>query len=947
MPRTFFDFATGNDGWRTWDANTGTYQSGQLFYDSTNQNIFTVDEDVPGENPVLVTPASFAGDQSDLIGGVFSFDWTNTNPTPSGGDLISGTTVLIRAADGTTLTSTQSFPATSASVVGGSATFNLTAADFGVSDAVFEAVMADVEFFGISSDVRLGDEIMAIDNVLFDEFVVDGEDSAENMAFGYDDSNLPTDGGGDQITTGDDSIRGNGGNDTVDGDQGNDSIDGGEGNDLIFGSDGADSLIGGEGDDTINTFFGTVSGHEAHGDTATSADTVNGGDGDDLVLGGFGIGESIDGGADNDTLSFEFLGSASAVDINLEDGTYTLGTGGSGTVANVENVTGTFGDDRITGDGEDNVLDGGPAGADLLIGRDGSDTLSGGDENDTLAGGAGDDSLSGGDGEDSLAGGSGSDTIVGGDGDDDITGDNFDFGNEIFNGDFALGTAGWTLVDGNSDGFLPAFNGDGLSFNANDRPAGDAIQQSFIAQVGVEHTISLDLIEANGGVANHTFRIDLLDDSGTVLASETHTAFDNSTNSVSFEFTPTTNVTTLVITNTATTNTVSTDGAIDNIVIVPTDLAHGDDSLDGGAGNDLILGGGGDDTLLGGADQDTLTGEDGNDQIEGGDGDDSISGNAGNDSLSGGAGDDRIFGHEDDDTIDGGEGADFVIAGEGNDQITVDQGDTVSGGDGDDYFTLVDLDTSGTGNDAISIFGGEGAETAGDTLQLTSDIALADITFTNTDDNADGLSGHFTMLDGTVVTFSQIENIICFTTGTLILTETGERPIESIEVGDRIITRDNGLQRVRWIGKRTVPGIGKFAPIIIDDERYVGANRQLRVSPQHRMLIQSYQADLLFGESEVLVAAKHMLGSDGVRREECAAVTYVHMLFDRHEVIYAEGAATESFHVGDMSLEALENPARDEVFELFPELRVSPDSMGHTARLCLKPFEFNVLRESL
>lgn len=116
--------------------------------------------------------------------------------------------------------------------------------------------------------------------------------------------------------------------------------------------------------------------------------------------------------------------------------------------------------------------------------------------------------------------------------------------------------------------------------------------------------------------------------------------------------------------------------------------------------------------------------------------------------------------------------------------------DTVTGGDGDDYFTIADLGEAG--NDSISISGGEEAETAGDTLYLAPDYSQTDLTFTNTDDTAGGISGNFTNTDGTVVNFSEIENIICCTPGTRILTAHGERSIEELRKGDMVVTRDHG-----------------------------------------------------------------------------------------------------------------------------------------------------------
>lgn len=123
-----------------------------------------------------------------------------------------------------------------------------------------------------------------------------------------------------------------------------------------------------------------------------------------------------------------------------------------------------------------------------------------------------------------------------------------------------------------------------------------------------------------------------------------------------------------------------------------------------------------------------------------------------------------------------------------------------------------------------------------------------------------------------------------------------------------------------------------------------GQDRDLIVSPQHRVLFQGYRAELLFGESEVLVSAKHLVDSLDVTQDEAEMVTYVHMLFDQHEVIYAEGAATESFHPGDIGFSAVGEQDGEELFAIFPELRADQHAYGNTARRCLKSHEAQLIR---
>ena len=320
---------------------------------------------------------------------------------------------------------------------------------------------------------------------------------------------------------------------------------------------------------------------------------------------------------------------------------------------------------------------------------------------------------------------------------------------------------------------------------------------------------------------------------------------------------------------------------------------------------------------------------------------DSVTAGAGNDYVASGLGDDTVFGEAGNDTLIGGVGADQLFGGLGDDEMYVAEGDIADGGDGDDFFFLVDLGEPGSST--IDIVGGETGEINGDTLQLTSDVGKNDITFSNEDDAAGGLSGSFTMADGTIVTFSEIENIICFTPGTRIMTDRGERAIENLRQGDMVLTRDHGFQPIRWIGNSTVEGRGKFAPVAINSNVMDGARRPLLVSPQHRMLFTGYKAELLFGTDEVLVAAQHLVDGRDVRIVEREVVSYLHIMFDRHEVIYAEGAATESFHAGDMGVAAISDKAREEMFSIFPQLRSDPAAHGDTARTCLKVHETRAL----
>ncbi|WP_298908147.1 Hint domain-containing protein [uncultured Aliiroseovarius sp.] len=159
----------------------------------------------------------------------------------------------------------------------------------------------------------------------------------------------------------------------------------------------------------------------------------------------------------------------------------------------------------------------------------------------------------------------------------------------------------------------------------------------------------------------------------------------------------------------------------------------------------------------------------------------------------------------------------------------------------------------------------------------------------------------------------------CFVAGTLIETLDGPRAVEDIEVGDMVWTMDNGFQPVRWIGTAEVAAEGDMAPIEFAPGA-IGNTAALRVSPQHRVLVSGWKAELYCGSDQVLVAAAHLVTGDAVRRLSGGQVTYVHLLFDQHEIVETDGALTESLYIGPESVKALPQESVEELLTLFPEL---------------------------
>lgn len=186
---------------------------------------------------------------------------------------------------------------------------------------------------------------------------------------------------------------------------------------------------------------------------------------------------------------------------------------------------------------------------------------------------------------------------------------------------------------------------------------------------------------------------------------------------------------------------------------------------------------------------------------------------------------------------------------------------------------------------------------------------------------------------------------ICFCAGTGILTDRGRRPVEELGVGDFVITKDHGLQPIRWIGQRRL-NLRQPNPV---DMRAVTIKAgsfgpgcpavDLRVSPNHCLLNTHWQNTLLFGTSEVMLRAKDLPGGDQFYRGSTPDVTYVHLLLGGHELIDADGLWSESLYIGDESLTMMGGPGRAEVLELFPDLRANLAGFGAKSRLELSAKE--------
>lgn len=710
------------------------------------------------------------------------------------------------------------------------------------------------------------------------------------------------------LTAFNNTVIGSGLGDTISGGDGNDYIDGGAGDDLLTTGLGQDTLIGGAGNDTLMNSDGDDSLDGGAGDDSivatggqdtlrggTGADTMEGGDdadvfiiedgfGNDVITGGEGTTDPSD--SDFDTIDLRALtGAITVTYTGNEAGTITDGAD-TITFSEIEKLILTNGNDNLNGtldsvglaaDGGagNDTLQGGTgndslssgSGDDLVNGGAGNDTLFSSTGDDTLDGAAGDDVIDAGEGHDLVHGGSGNDTIQGGLGRDTLIGgdgnDEFDGGNDA---DDIQGGAGNDKITGGS-------GDDTLTGGAGaDQMSGGSDADTFIIEDGFGN----DIITGGEGGADDDV-IDMSGLSGPVTVTyaatggETGTITDG-TDTINFD-----EIERIILTE----NADSVDGS-DNTTGLDIDALGGHDTVVGGSGADRIDGGAGNDSILGGSGSDTIIG------------------NAGNDTLSGGAGDD-VF---------------VYSVGDGNDTITdFNSGNTGALGDGNT-----------TNNDFINLSGfydnlRELREDYADNGVLDQSNSIADggsVDYSN--NNQFGTDDSLTFQGADQFSFTADNTgVVCFTSGTAIRTPNGDVLIDDLRIGDLVTTLDNGPQPIRWIGTtsfgpRQLAENPNLRPVLIN-QGILGVARDMLVSPQHGMMI----------DSDHLARATHLVDHiKGIRTANGRKnVTYIHLMFEAHQIIFAENAPSESFFPGPMALRMMDHTTRTAVCSIYPALRTA------------------------
>ncbi|MFT4959817.1 MAG: hypothetical protein ACI92Z_000894 [Paracoccaceae bacterium] len=189
---------------------------------------------------------------------------------------------------------------------------------------------------------------------------------------------------------------------------------------------------------------------------------------------------------------------------------------------------------------------------------------------------------------------------------------------------------------------------------------------------------------------------------------------------------------------------------------------------------------------------------------------------------------------------------------------------------------------------------------------------------------------------------SYTHSFVCFASETRIETPAGPRQSAHLHAGDLVMTHDGGALPIRWIGHRLGPGIGTGAPVVFDTGS-IGNTRPIRLSQQHRILIRSARAQLLFGSDEVFVPAKACVNGRNIRIIPCPRICFVQFLLSDHQVLFAEGAECESLFLGDIALNVIRADPDFNILQSHPDTAVKHDT---TARPVLTTNEARMLTGS-
>ena len=203
--------------------------------------------------------------------------------------------------------------------------------------------------------------------------------------------------------------------------------------------------------------------------------------------------------------------------------------------------------------------------------------------------------------------------------------------------------------------------------------------------------------------------------------------------------------------------------------------------------------------------------------------------------------------------------------------------------------------------------------------------------------------------------YNSLPSFVCFTAGSLILTPAGQRRIETLQPGDLVVVADGQPRPVRWIGRRRLSASElrqepHLCPVRISAGSFAKncPSRDLLVSPQHRIAVSCARMEMMYANPEMLAPAKGLVDGHAVTQlPPHQSVEYIHILFDKHELVNVEGVWSESFYPGECTISAMTPATQRELHALFPDLMGGPHGYGATALPVLKPYEVRIMRRDL
>ena len=233
----------------------------------------------------------------------------------------------------------------------------------------------------------------------------------------------------------------------------------------------------------------------------------------------------------------------------------------------------------------------------------------------------------------------------------------------------------------------------------------------------------------------------------------------------------------------------------------------------------------------------------------------------------------------------------------------------------DGTIALYGIKTNGASLEPLQLFNG-----------LTVNTAAIDAAWNDSGSNTIVVSQ---VVTGPTNASGEIEDVVCFSAETLIATARGYVRVKDLSIGDQVLTYDHGYQPIQWIGSCHLSDAQLDAqPNLRPIQIRAGAlgpgfpAQDLIVSPQHRVLVSSAIAKRMFDREQVLIPANKLLPIDGVDvvQDVSDGIDYWHMLFDCHEIVWANGTPTETLFVGPEALKAVSSESRAEIETLFPEI---------------------------